>query len=369
MTQRKKDIWLICPGLGHINRGYETFSRQCFDTLRHSDKFEVYLYKGAGQNEPHEKALWCLKRNGTAAKWLAKLCKREPYFIEQFSFLLSILPALVFKKPAIIFYSDFHLGTWLWHWRKITGLRYKLLFCNGAPNGPPFTRSDHVQQLVPHHYQTAIQGGTPASMQTILPLGINMPNLQKNEAAHQSLLAKIAGRKIILSIGAVNASHKRMDYVLQEFAKLDAAAFFLVIIGQLDAESAAILQLAQKLLPAHNYSITTETLQSTMEIIALSDCFVLASLHEGFGIVLLEAAAVGLPVMVHDYEVSRQVLGSYGHYLNLSQPGSLSQAILQLFQHGYSVAEKQAQIAFIQNTYSWQALRPGYEALLEKLLE
>ena len=41
-------VFLVCPGVGHVNRGYETFTRECFEALKADDRFDLFLFKGAG---------------------------------------------------------------------------------------------------------------------------------------------------------------------------------------------------------------------------------------------------------------------------------------------------------------------------------
>src|SRR6185437_484660 len=152
MIQKPK-TFIVCCGLGHVNRGYETFTRECFDALKDSSELDLILYKGAGKTEKKEVALWCLKRNGSVAKSLGNLFKKDAYYFEQLTFFISFIPSILLKKPDVIFFSDFILGCWLSHFKRILNLKYKLLFSNGAPNGPPFRLFDHVQQLLPVHLE------------------------------------------------------------------------------------------------------------------------------------------------------------------------------------------------------------------------
>ncbi len=360
------NVFLVCTGLGHINRGYESFTRECFDALKDAKEFKLYLIKGGGKSINNEITLPNLPRIKKTANFLAKCFSTEAYTIEQFTFCLSLLPLILFKKPAVIYYSDFKLGTYLWHIRKLLNLRYKLLFSNGAPNGPPFKTEDHVQQLSPVYLEQAIKQGASAEMQTLLPYGFDI-NIEERLTSlnKKNIIRERLGfsntQKIILSIGAVNMHHKRMDYIINETAKL-GSNYYLIILGQFEVETEQLMSLAKNKLSGR-CTIANVSFNQVKDYYIAADIFVLASLNEGFGRVLIEALSYGLPCIVHDYINARQVLGIHGVYLNMQKENELAQYLdienpqlnhLNLIQDVYKY-------------YSWDSLKDHYIEMIEKL--
>ena len=362
------NVFIICTGLGHINRGYESFTRECYDALKDTQEFNLYLIKGGGKSTDREIVLPNLPRRKKPAQLLAKILPFDAYTIEQITFCLSLLPIIITKKPAVIYYSDFTLGTYLWHLRKYLKFKYKLLFSNGAPNGPPFKTEDHVQQLLPVYLEQAILQGAPAAMQTLLPYGFNINVEERLSAIEQKdAIRKSLGftedQKIILSVGTVNKHHKRMDYLIEEVAKL-GNEFFLIILGQFETETPALIKLAEEKL-AGRFVITSVPLGEVKNYYVAADYFVLASLNEGFGRVLIEALSYGLPCVVHDYINAKQVLNNYGTYINMAKAGELAKCLSRIIPDfdRYEIIEAADQL------YSWKVLKDRYLKMITELVE
>ena len=369
----KRLVFLACPGLGRINRGYETWANGCFQTLRDEPSFDLYLFKGGGPSSQKEITVRNLPRSTSLADFLANVFKKDGYFVEQFTFFFGFLPYLFTRRPDVIFFSDFLLGTFLWNFRekigKKLGLKYKLVFCNGAPNGPPFTRCDLVQQLLPCFLKQALDAGEPPEKHFLLPLGLKIEAdaIYSNEEklALRRKLGVPVDSRIILSVGRVEASHKRMDYLISEVTSLPKGEYFLVILGQYGPETGQIKDMAQRLLPG-SHLITSVHFDQVGEYYAMADIFALCSLKEGFGLVYIEALRAGLPVLAHDFPVSREVLQTEGIFADFTKPGELAKLIESVSQDETAFSDQAAQRRrnFVRDTYSWSVLKGRYVQML-----
>ena len=86
---RRLRVFLVCPGLGHVNRGFETFTRSASTPSGAIARLDLYLYKGAGPTADRERAVWCLRRNRAATRALGTMIRRDAYYVEQTTFALA----------------------------------------------------------------------------------------------------------------------------------------------------------------------------------------------------------------------------------------------------------------------------------------
>jgi 1,2-diacylglycerol 3-alpha-glucosyltransferase len=150
-----------------------------------------------------------------------------------------------------------------------------------------------------------------------------------------------------------------MDYVVRECAALRRPVF-LLLLGQQDEGSNSIRALASEKLGPGRFAMLTVPRHEIYDYYALADVFVLASLREGFGLVFLEALAAGVPVIAHDYEVSRYVLGEQGHLTDLSRAGSLAAMLERVLGEPQTEAARRSRIEYVRRRYEAQALKESY---------
>jgi glycosyltransferase involved in cell wall biosynthesis len=329
------------------------------------------LFKGGGPSSKNEKAIWNLPRDGKAAKFLGRITGRGNYFIEQCTFMLALIPRIARLRPQVIFFSDAPTGNLLYRWRRLSKQRYSILLCNGGPAGPPFPKCDHIQEVTQPRYQVALGVGEPATKFSMVPLGINaktslMPASSYEKAKLREQINLPVDRPIIICVGAINKLHKRMDYLISEVANLPQPRPFLLILGQQEEETPAVLEMANQKLGPENFTLKTVPWSEIPSYYRASDLFVLTSKREGFGRVFLEALSHGLPCLAHDYDVAHYVLGKSGYFADFQEPGNLTALIQRVLPHTGDEAKKRARQQDIYDRFSWDKLRPQYVEMLRR---
>lgn len=370
MKDKNRNLRVIfsCTGVGILNRGIESFFREAFDGLKDAPGIDAWLLKGRGERTEREIPVWCLPRTGWQARWLGRLIRRNCYIAEQLSSFFPVVREIRRLRPDLIFYSDANLGFQLYFRRKWIGVPYRLLFSNGSPVGPPFNRTDCVQQVTPLYHAEALAFGEPAAKHFLVPYGIRIPAAPSPDpAGKQSLRARLKiplNRPVVVSVGWISRQHKRMHYVVEEIARLPQPRPFLQMVGAMDESSREITELADRLLGPDGYSARSVPYEEVFDYYRAADLFVLASLIEGFGRVYIEAMMHGLPVIAHRHPVMEYVLGEEATLGDLSRAGELASLLKTHRQlHTDDPVANRRRWDSVRTRFAWPQLVHDYVAM------
>lgn len=373
-TQRVR-VHFPCTGLGRQQRGFETFTRECAAALRDDPRLEITVFGGGGPlAAADERRVPNLARDGAAARLLGEMTRRDPYFVEQVSFFAGFLPRLVTGRPDVVYFADLNLGNACWHWRRISGQRFRLLFYNGGATTRPFTRCDLVQQVSPEHLGAALARGEPPEKQVLLPHGVTVPAhfspVTAGERAQiRAALGLPGGRPTLLSVGMLDLGVKRMDYLIREVAALGEDRPFLLIAGASSPESAAVEHVARELLGADGFCARAFPHEMMPSVYRSADAFALASLREGFGLAIVEAMGAGLPCAVHDTENTAYLTGPHAFRGDLRAAGAMVPLLAAALAGAGDEAAMRARHAWVRERFSWDVLRGRYAELLRACAE
>jgi 1,2-diacylglycerol 3-alpha-glucosyltransferase len=367
---RRLGVLHVCSGLGYAMRGFETFALECHAALRDHSRLRSVLVRAHGHAGEDERRAPTLNRDGRIARMLGAAVRRDGYFTEQMLYALTVMPVVARERPDVLYLSDWALAGALGRLRTLTRSRYRLLLCNGAPGPPPYDRTiDHVQQLTPAYYDMALTAGEPPKRHTLLPLGVAVePELRvlsdDERAALRGRLGLPRGGELLLSVAALNAWSKRVDYVIREVAELEPRPH-LVLLGQHEDETPGILELARALLGPDGFSARTVAPEAVADYYRCADAFVLGSLYEGSGRVLLESLGQGLPTLCHDSDTTRFVTGPHGLRSDLTRRGALAALVEASRAAPMPESRRRAQHRFVQESFGWDALVPRYVEMIE----
>lgn len=367
-------ILFACTGLGRERRGFETFTRGCAQALRGEPSLAIEVFAGGEDGHVEgERVVPNLPRASGAAKALGALLGRDPYFIEQGSFFVGLLPSLVGRAPELIYFADLNLGNALWHWRRLTGAPWKLLFYNGGNTTMPYTRCDHVQLMTPAAEAAALARGERRERLTVLPHGVDVaPVLAPVEpAARRAARAALgipADGEVLLSVGQLDRATKRTHLLIEAVAAAEAPRPFLLLVGADGPDGEKLRALAQaRLRDGWRWMTVPHARMPT--VYAAADRAALLSHGEGFGLAYAEALAHGLPLLVHDDDTTRFVVAEAGVRFPIRDVADAVAGLRTLRAQPVDAASARTRHASIQARFGWDALRPAYVALFHRVAD
>jgi glycosyltransferase involved in cell wall biosynthesis len=111
---------------------------------------------------------------------------------------------------------------------------------------------------------------------------------------------------------------------------------------------------------------SSEELES---LYALADCLVLPTLHEGFGLPVLEAMARSLPVACSDIPALREVAGPAARYFDPRDPAQIAASIVALLTDA-TEADRLRELGRAQaGRFSWDAAAEATLASYRRALD
>ncbi len=356
---------MVCTGAGHVQRGFETYARDLFERLRDDGGIDVTLLKGAGERAADERVINCIRRDASLNAALCRVMGDDKrYVIEYGSFCLAMLPHLVASAPDVVYVLEAPVYKFLRAWRRKTRARWKLVhFTGGQLARVPADNAAFLHHVTPCSLSSDEASAFPSDRQFVLPHFLDLrtvpppPNGAARDAARRRLGLPI-DQPILLSVGNLDVDSKRMDYLVREVAALRSRPY-LVMLGQQDPQTLHIVAAAAALLGSAGYRVATVPRSDVWDYYAAADVFVLASMKEGFGLVYLEALASGLPVIAHDFDVSRFVLDGEGIFADLGRPGALAHALPTALSRRDDLAASRRR-AYVRNRFDWSVLGPQY---------
>ncbi|QEI08622.1 glycosyltransferase family 4 protein [Pigmentiphaga aceris] len=186
-------------------------------------------------------------------------------------------------------------------------------------------------------------------------LAASLPTTEADPAALASLDGLAAG-KTVLSVGTIEP-RKGHDEALASFERLwaDGVDVNWVVIGQpgwqteaLSAKLREHSQSGRRLLWLENASDAV-----LAEAYRRADLLLVASQGEGFGLPLIEGARQGLPLLVRDIPVFREVAGDHAAYFGSGQEGAALPDLTRALAHWVKHADAPASTGLAAQ--SWAA--------------
>jgi 1,2-diacylglycerol 3-alpha-glucosyltransferase len=335
-------IAIASSGLGHVARGVEAWTADLGRALARRD-LAVTVFKGGGRaDHPYERVIPCWQRAAPNTLRLAGSLPKRLFWrlglgsalgIEQTTFTFGLMRHLRREKFDLLHTQEPQLA-FMVQWARRLGLLRTRPILGHATNEPAefLAQMDYVQHLSPWYLHETRQAGVWKAAWTAIPNFIDTEMFRpQTRGSLRRELGIPEDATVVFSAAAIKSTHKRIDYLLQEFAAFRNAhpeyPAWLVVAGAREPDTDRLVSMGTRLLGDRVRFLISWPRQRMPELYAAADVFVLCSLREMFGIVLIEALASGLPCLVHKHPVIESIVGPGGTTLDMAGAGALAEAL------------------------------------------
>jgi glycosyltransferase involved in cell wall biosynthesis len=209
--------------------------------------------------------------------------------------------------------------------------------------------------------QTLLEAGMAPEKILYLPLGFDLAHVP-----YTPTLARRPGPLRLLYAGNVT-QRKGMSYLLDAMEMLPAGEVELHIVGTVQGSGKAFE--ARKNLYTYSPAVSQKEL---FGMYAEYDALVLPTLFEGFGLVLVEALAAGLPIIATPHSIGPELIdeGQTGYLVPIRDAKAIAEAITKLRNQpdeAYLAMRHAARTKAL--TFSWDAYRERLAQLLPTLAQ
>ncbi len=332
-------IAIASSGLGHVNRGIESWAEGLSAGLAVRG-MDVRLYMGGGNaKKPYEEVLPCWQRFSRKTSRLLKCLPRRffwrygfggPYAVEQTTFAWNLVRALRRRPVDLVHVQDPQVAYIVNKAQKMGKIQGKTILGNGTEESMEFLSAfDFIQVFSPQLVKECKSAHVWKPTWELIPCSIDSSVFQPGRDSRYKVdLGIPPDGKIILSVAAIKTAHKRIDYLIQEFATLreldPALPVHLVVAGSWEKDTDEILRRGKELLGDRVHFLVNFNRADVVRLYQNADLFVLASLNETFGLVLLEAMATGIPCVTNKGSVPEWVVGEGGVSTDMGKKGALA---------------------------------------------
>jgi glycosyltransferase involved in cell wall biosynthesis len=195
---------------------------------------------------------------------------------------------------------------------------------------------------------------------TLIPNGID-PNRFHPGPGNREKFGLPADRPVLLMVSALESGKRVIEAIRAVSTVKDA---FLVVAGD-GALRTQVDRVAAQLLPGR-FMRNSFPHSEMPELYRSADLFLHTAKCESFGNVYLEALSSGVPIVAHEDQITRWILGDHAVLLDTESEKALSQAIESALRSHRSDAKEAVEWAHAN--YSWSIIARRYIEFLDQVL-
>jgi glycosyltransferase involved in cell wall biosynthesis len=198
---------------------------------------------------------------------------------------------------------------------------------------------------------TLVENGTPAEAVHVVPYGVDFLRF----APDRSRRSLTGGKLRLLFVGRIN-QRKGIKYLLEAMRLVDSDQVELTVCGRVVDDLELFRPFADRI--QIRPDVSAEELVAAYQA---ADLFVFPSVAEGFGQVLLESLACGLPILSTTHTAAPDLIesGRQGFVVEPRQPEQLADRIAWSLTHRAELFAMREEARLLAEQFTWQRFREG----------
>jgi glycosyltransferase involved in cell wall biosynthesis len=225
-----------------------------------------------------------------------------------------------------------------------------------------YARADRIVVLSSFARRTFVEEGCDPSTIAVLPLGADVEAFRVTPAARDARAARIrgGGRLRVLYVGALSFRKGLLD-LLRAAELLRGEPVEFTLVGPRMPESERLLATA-----GANVRLLPKRPQAQLpEAYAAADVFVFPTIEDGFGLVLTQAKAAGLPILTTDNCAGSDLVtdGRDGWIVPIRDAQALADRLRWCAAHRSAVADMAQAVAVEYQPRSWDRVAEDFERI------
>lgn len=348
--------------------------RSLFEGLRHLEgpSMAFRLFKGDGAARDSESVLGTPRRDGWMCRSLGLLRGTPLYWEYVFFALLFALRAVILRERFDCIYCIEPMVA-----RTVTALRAvfpgrpRIVFTHSVWMEPRdyVALADCIHEVNVENFEKMRRFVEENGLKTELvfaPHFLQSPDARSQQSPFSRTELGLHTRFVALSVGVIDSDHKRTDHVIREIAAMGPDWSLLACGAPKGTDGERVMSLGRELLGSRFVQLSLPR-EDVERVYPIADAFVLGALNEGFGIVILEAMKAGLPVIAHDRQLFRWIIGDDSACVPMDRAGALA-AKLEALANDPSLAAAMgsANRRRFLDCFTWPSVRGTYLGMMGK---
>ncbi len=198
---------------------------------------------------------------------------------------------------------------------------------------------------------TLVEHGAPHESVHVVPYGVDCARFQPDPSRR----SPASGRLRLLFVGRIN-QRKGIKYLLDAMRLVGSDQVELTVCGRVVDDLGLFRPFADRILVRPDVSAA-----ALVAAYQAADLFIFPSVAEGFGQVLLESLACGLPILSTTHTAAPDLIenGRQGFVIEPGQSAPLAERIDWALTHRAELFAMRAEARRLAETFTWQRFREG----------